>query len=117
MERSVMSSSKVRVGIVGVGNCASSFVQGLSYYQDARTNEPVPGLMNVTVGGYHVGDVEISAAFDVNASKVGRDVSEAIFAPPNNTHRFAKVAPLGVRVERGRTLDGLGRYLRDAIDE
>jgi myo-inositol-1-phosphate synthase len=117
MHAAASRSSKVRVGLIGVGNCASSFVQGLSYYHDARTNEPVPGLMNVEVGGYHVGDVEISAAFDVNASKVGRDVSEAVFATPNNTHRFAQVPPLGVRVERGRTLDGLGRYLREEIDE
>src|SRR5215213_7353800 len=97
MERSVMSSSKVRVGIVGVGNCASSFVQGLSYYQDAKSNEPVPGLMNVELGGYHIGDIEIASAFDVNASKVGKDVSEAIAAEPNNTFRFSKVPRTGVR--------------------
>ena len=101
-------ASKVRVGIVGVGNCASSFVQGLSYYRDATSNEPVPGLMNVEVGGYHVSDVEISAAFDVNAAKVGRDVSEAIFANPNNTQRFSAVPQSGIRVHRGPTLDGLG---------
>ena len=112
-----LRSQKVRVGVVGVGNCASSFIQGLGYYRNARDNEPVPGLMNVEVGGYHVGDVEISAAFDVNAAKVGRDVAEAILAPPNNTHRFADVKPLGVRVARGRTLDGLGRYLREEIEE
>ena len=111
------SSQSVRVGIVGVGNCASSFVQGLSYYRNARTNEPVPGLMNSELGGYHVSDVKISAAFDINASKVGRDVAEAIFAAPNNTNRFAKVPPTGVRVHRGRTLDGLGRYLRGEIEE
>jgi myo-inositol-1-phosphate synthase len=112
-----MGARKVRVGIVGVGNCASSFVQGLSYYRDAKGNEPVPGLMNVELGGYHVGDVEISAAFDVSASKVGRDVSEAIFADPNNTQRFAAVPECGVPVQRGRTLDGIGKYLRDEIDE
>ena len=112
-----MSSSKVRVGIVGVGNCASSFVQGLSYYRDAKGNEPVPGLMNVELGGYHIGDIEIASAFDVNASKVGRDVSEAIFAEPNNTQRFAPVPMSGIAVNRGRTLDGLGKYLRDEIDE
>ena len=112
-----MSSSKVRVGIVGVGNCASSFVQGLSYYRDAKGNEPVPGLMNVELGGYHIGDIEIASAFDVNASKVGRDVSEAIFAEPNNTQRFAPVPMIGIAVSRGRTLDGLGKYLRDEIDE
>jgi myo-inositol-1-phosphate synthase len=108
---------KVRVGIVGVGNCASSFVQGLSFYRDASANEPVPGLMNVDVGGYQVGDVEISAAFDVNAAKVGRDVADAIGAPPNNTFRFAQVPPTGVTVQRGPTLDGLGQYLREDIEE
>jgi myo-inositol-1-phosphate synthase len=112
-----MSSRKVRVGIVGVGNCASSFVQGLSYYQDAKGNEPVPGLMNVELGGYHISDVEISSAFDVNASKVGRDVSEAIFAAPNNTQRFSAVPKSGIIVNRGKTLDGLGKYVRDEIDE
>ncbi len=110
-------SRKVRVGIVGVGNCASSLVQGLSYYRDASGNEPVPGLMNVELGGYHVSDVEVSAAFDVNASKVGRDLAEAIFAKPNNTQRFALVPPSGIRVHRGPTLDGLGKYLRDAVEE
>jgi myo-inositol-1-phosphate synthase len=112
-----MGSAKVRVGIVGVGNCASSFVQGLSYYRDADGNEPVPGLMNVEFGGYHVSDVEISAAFDVNARKVGRDVSEGIFAAPNNTQLFAGVPPCGIRIHRGPTLDGLGKYLRAEIDE
>ena len=112
-----MNSRKVRVGIVGVGNCASSFVQGLSYYRDAKGNEPVPGLMNVEIGGYHVSDVEVSAAFDVNASKVGRDVSEAIFAQPNNTQRFAAVPHSGIIVNRGKTLDGIGKYLRDEIEE
>jgi myo-inositol-1-phosphate synthase len=112
-----MSSGKVRVGIVGVGNCASSFVQGLSYYRDVTGNEPVPGLMNIEVGGYHIGDVEVSAAFDVNASKVGQDLSDAIFAAPNNTQRFASVPRSGIVVRRGKTLDGLGKYLRDEIDE
>ncbi len=110
-------ASKVRVGIVGVGNCASSFVQGLSYYRDAHGNEPVPGLMNVELGGYHVGDVEVASAFDISAAKVGRDVSEAIFATPNNTQRFAAVPESGIRVHRGPTLDGLGKYLRDVIEE
>ena len=112
-----MSSRKLRVGIVGVGNCASSFVQGLTYYRDAQANEPVPGLMNVELGGYHVGDVEIASAFDVNAHKVGRDVAEAILAPPNNTQRFSPVAPTKVSVERGPTLDGLGKYLREEVPE
>jgi myo-inositol-1-phosphate synthase len=112
-----MSSRKVRVGIVGVGNCASSFVQGLSYYKDAKGNEPVPGLMNVDIGGYHISDVEVSAAFDVNATKVGRDVSEAIFTAPNNTQRFSAVPESGIIVHRGKTLDGLGKYLREEIEE
>ncbi|MEE1655323.1 inositol-3-phosphate synthase [Microvirga sp. CF3062] len=112
-----MNSRKVRVGIVGVGNCASSFVQGLSYYKDAKGNEPVPGLMNVDIGGYHIGDVEVSSAFDISASKVGRDVSEAIFAEPNNTQRFAPVPESGIIVHRGKTLDGLGKYLREEIEE
>jgi len=112
-----VTSRKLRVGIVGVGNCASSFVQGLSYYRGAQANEPVPGLMNVELGGYHVSDIEISAAFDVNAAKVGRDVADAIFAPPNNTVKFAHVPETGIVVQRGRTLDGLGKYLRAELDE
>jgi myo-inositol-1-phosphate synthase len=112
-----MSRSALRVGIVGVGNCASSFVQGLTYYRDAPANEPVPGLMSVELGGYHVRDVTLSAAFDVNAAKVGRDVAEAIFARPNNTARFAEVPGTGVVVQRGKTLDGIGQYLRDWIEE
>src|SRR4051812_29692045 len=112
-----MTRRKLRVGLVGVGNCASSFVQGLSYYREANANEPVPGLMNIELGGYHVGDVEISAAFDVSAAKVGRDVAEAINASPNNTQRFAHVSKTGITVRRGKTLDGLGKYLRDEIEE
>ena len=112
-----MSRGKLRVGLVGVGNCASSFVQGVDYYRSASANEPVPGLMHVALGGYHVGGIEIASAFDVNAAKVGRDVSEAIFSPPNNTMRFASPKPSGVRVARGPTLDGLGKYLREEITE
>jgi myo-inositol-1-phosphate synthase len=112
-----LSRRSVRVGIVGVGNCASSFVQGLSYYRDANANEPVPGLMNVELGGYHVGDVEIASAFDIAAAKVGRDLAQAIVAPPNNTQRFADVPETGIVVQRGRTLDGVGKYLRDQIPE
>jgi myo-inositol-1-phosphate synthase len=107
---------KVRIGIVGVGNCASSLVQGLSYYREAKSNEPVPGLMNASIGNYHVRDIEISAAFDVNARKVGKDVADALWEAPNNTHRFADVAPTGVTVHPGRTLDGIGQYLRDDIE-
>jgi myo-inositol-1-phosphate synthase len=109
--------STVRIGIVGVGNCASSLVQGLEYYKDADPSTRVPGLMHVDLAGYHVGDVEVVAAFDVDAKKVGKDVSEAIFAEPNNTIRFSDVPPTGVVVERGRTLDGLGQYYRQIVTE
>jgi myo-inositol-1-phosphate synthase len=109
--------SKVKLAIVGVGNCASSLVQGLEYYKDAEPTETVPGLMHVDLGGYHVRDVEIVAAFDVDAKKVGRDVAEAIVSEPNNTIRFADVPHLGVDVRRGPTLDGLGRYYRETIEE
>ncbi len=109
-------SRKVRVGIVGVGNCASSFVQGISHYGLAEANVPVPGLMHPELGGYFVGDIEISAAFDVNARKIGLDVADAIFVPPNTTQRFATVPKTGVTVQRGRTLHGLAKYLRDEID-
>ncbi len=112
-----MTNERIRVGVVGVGNCASALVQGLEFYRDARPGEEVPGLMHVDLGGYHVGDVEIVAAFDVDAKKVGRDLSEAIFAEPNNTVQFADVPPNGVEVLRGPTLDGLGQYYRDEITE
>jgi myo-inositol-1-phosphate synthase len=108
---------KVRVGLVGVGNCASSFVQGLTYYRNNLENAPVPGLMSPDVGGYRVGDIEIASAFDVSAAKVGRDVAEAIHAPPNNTIKFADVKPVARTVRRGPTLDGLGRYLRETVEE
>src|ERR1043165_3521610 len=117
MPRSTPRSDRVRVGIVGVGNCASSFIQGLTHYRGVRSNEPVPGLTNASVGNYRVGDIEITSAFDVSAAKVGRDVSEAIWAEPNNTYRFANVRPAGVKVRRGPTLDGIGQYLRDDIEE
>jgi myo-inositol-1-phosphate synthase len=107
---------KVRIGIVGVGNCASSLVQGLRYYREAKSNEPVPGLMNVSVGGYHIGDIELAAAFDVNARKVGKDVADALWEAPNNTCRFAEVPPTGVTVLRGRTLDGIGQYLQEDVE-
>ncbi|MDX0455166.1 inositol-3-phosphate synthase [Sinorhizobium medicae] len=112
-----MGSKSIRVGLVGIGNCASSLVQGLTFYRDAKEDEPVPGLMHANLGGYRVGDIEISAAFDVAASKVGRDVAEAIYAAPNNTFRFANAPSTGVVVQRGRTLDGIGRYLREEIEE
>lgn len=107
----------IRVAIAGVGNCASSLVQGVEYYRDARTDETVPGLMHVTLGGYHVRDLTFVAAFDVDAGKVGLDLAKAIFVPPNNTIRFSEVPDLGVTVQRGPTLDGLGRYYREAVEE
>ena len=109
--------SKVRVAIIGVGNCASALVQGVHYYRDAADDALVPGLMHVNLGGYHVRDIEFSAAFDVDANKVGQDLSAAIFAPPNNTIRFAEVPPLGVPVQRGMTHDGLGKYLSRVISK
>jgi myo-inositol-1-phosphate synthase len=109
--------SKVRAAIVGVGNCASSLVQGLEYYKDASPEDRVPGLMHVKLGPYHVSDVEVVAAFDVDGKKVGRDVSEAIYTEPNNTIRFADVPPTRVTVQRGPTLDGLGKYYREVIRE
>ena len=115
MHSRLQDRRRVRVGIVGVGNCASSFVQGLSHYRNAKSNEPVPGLMNVDVGGYHVSDIEIASAFDINANKVGRDVADAIWAEPNNTYRFSNVAQTGVIVRRGPVLDGIGQYLEDDV--
>ena len=110
--------SKVRVAIVGVGNCASSLVQGLHFYRDADPGEQIPGLMHVQLGPYQVSDVEIAAAFDVDGKKVGRDVAEAIFAEPNNTIRLVEdLPPSGVQVQRGPTYDGLGRYYREMIQE
>jgi myo-inositol-1-phosphate synthase len=109
--------SKVRLAIVGVGNCASSLVQGIEYYKDASPEEPVPGLMHVELGGYHIRDIEVVAAFDVDAKKVGTDLAEAIYSEPNNTIRFADVPPTGVVVQRGHTLDGLGIYYRETITE
>ncbi|HEX2282970.1 MAG TPA: inositol-3-phosphate synthase, partial [Thermomicrobiales bacterium] len=97
--------------------CASSFVQGLSHYRHAQSNEPVPGLMHPDLGGYEIGDIEIASAFDVAAAKVGLDVADAIFTKPNNTQRFASVAKTGVTVQRGNTEDGLGSYLRETIEE
>ena len=107
----------VRVAIVGVGNCAASLVQGVEYYRDADPQSRVPGLMHVQFGDYHVRDVEFVAAFDVDAKKVGRDLSEAIGASENNTIKICDVPPTGVTVQRGHTLDGLGKYYRETIDE
>jgi myo-inositol-1-phosphate synthase len=107
--------SKVRVAIVGVGNCANSFIQGVHYYRDADPAEKVPGLMHVDLGGYHVRDIEFTAAFDIDADKVGKDLSEAIWAGQNDTIRFADVPPMGIPVHRGMTHDGLGKYLKEKI--
>jgi myo-inositol-1-phosphate synthase len=107
----------IRVAIVGVGNCASSLVQGVHYYRDASPDQAVPGLMHVQFGDYHVRDVEFVAAFDVDAKKVGRDLAEAINASENNTIKICDVPPAGVVVQRGHTLDGLGRYYREMITE
>jgi len=106
---------KVRVAIIGVGNCASSLVQGVQYYQDAPEDAEIPGLMNATVGGYHVSDIEFSAAIDVVEGKVGKDLSEAIWAHPNNTMKFADVPHLGVPVSRGMTHDGIGKYVSTMV--
>ncbi len=107
----------IRFAIAGIGNCASSLIQGIGYYKDADPDERVPGLMNVVLGGYHVSDLEPVAAFDVDAAKVGTDLSKAICAGQNNTIRFAEVGDLGVTVQRGPTLDGLGRYYKEVVDE
>jgi myo-inositol-1-phosphate synthase len=109
------SAKKVRVAVIGVGNCASSLVQGIQYYREAKPDDFVPGLMHVNLGGYHINDIEFSAAFDIDQNKVGKDISEAIFASPNNTYRFAEVPKLGARVYRGMTHDGLGKYLSRVI--
>src|SRR5260221_163621 len=109
------TDDKVRVAIVGVGNCANSFIQGVQYYKDADPSEEVPGLMHVDLGGYHVRDVEFVAAFDIDSEKVGKDLSEAIWSGQNNTIKFADVPELGVKVERGMTHDGLAKYLQAKI--
>jgi len=110
-------SKKIRVAIVGVGNCASSLIQGRYYYENAAETDFVPGLMHVNLGGYHVRDIEFVAAFDIDKNKVGKDLSEAIYQKPNNTFVFQKVPHLGVKVERGMTHDGLGKYLSQIIEK
>src|SRR5690349_6976318 len=117
MKKEALAMSSVRVAIVGVGNCASSLVQGVEYYRNADPNERVPGLMHVTFGDYHVRDVEFVAAFDVDAKKVGRDLSEAIVASENNTITITEVPPTGVTVQRGHTYDGLGEYYQEMVTE
>ncbi|MGB5933798.1 MAG: inositol-3-phosphate synthase [Anaerolineae bacterium] len=106
---------KVRVAIIGVGNCASALVQGVHFYRQVQEHDFVPGLMHVTLGGYHISDIEFAAAFDIDSKKVGKDLSEAIFTLPNNTYKFAEVPPMDVSVSRGMTHDGLGKYLRQVI--
>ena len=107
--------SKVNVAIIGVGNCASSLVQGVYYYKNASADEFVPGLMHVSLAGYHISDINFVAAFDIDKNKVGKDISKAIYTPPNNTFKFCDVPKTGVRVERGMTHDGLGKYLSQII--
>ena len=110
-----MGKKKVRVAIIGVGNCASSLVQGVHYYKDATDDETVPGIMNVNLAGYHISDIEFTMGIDVNITKVGKDLSEAIFAEPNNTYKFSRVPKMDVPVVRGMTHDGLGKYLKEVI--
>src|SRR6266581_1247502 len=111
------NDGKIRVAIVGVGNCASSLVQGRYYYENAKVDDFVPGLMHVSLGGYHVRDIEFVAAFDIDKNKVGKDLSEAIFTAPNNTVKFSDVPKLGVRVDRGMTHDGIGKYVADLVEK
>ncbi|MEW6033973.1 MAG: inositol-3-phosphate synthase [Chloroflexota bacterium] len=106
---------QINVAIIGVGNCASSLIQGVRFYQHAKDDEFVPGLMHVRLGGYHISDIRFVAAFDIDKNKVHKDLGEAIFTPPNNTVKFSDVPPLGVKVERGMTHDGLGKYLSQII--
>src|SRR2546430_10317021 len=105
------NKKKIRVAIIGVGNCASSLVQGVEYYRDAPDDQFIPGLMHTRLGGYHVSDIEFSAAFDIDKNKVGKDLAEAIFTEPNNTYKFSKVPNLRVPVQRGMTHDVLGQIL------
>jgi myo-inositol-1-phosphate synthase len=111
------SNGKVRVAIIGVGNCANSLLQGVEYYKHADRDQFVPGLMHVDLGGYHISDIEFSAAFDVTTDKVGKDLADAIWAHPNDTYRFAQVPKTGVTVARGMTHDGLGRYLSEIVEK
>ena len=108
---------KIRVAMIGVGNCASSLIQGIEYYKNNKDTDFVPGVMHVNLGGYHIRDTEFVAAFDIDKNKVGKDLSEAIFTPPNNTTKFSKVPNLKVKVERGMTHDGLGKYLSQIIQK
>lgn len=111
-----MSKKKVRVAIIGVGNCASALVQGVHFYKDAADDDYVPGIMHVNLGGYHISDIEFTMGIDINITKVGKDLSEAIYAEPNNTYKFATVPHMDVPVVRGMTHDGLGKYLKEVIE-
>lgn len=111
------NTSKIRAAIVGVGNCASSLVQGVEFYKNAKENEFIPGLMHANLGGYRISDITFSAAFEIDKNKVGKDLSEAIFTKPNNTIKFSNVPKLGVEVQRGMTHDGLGKYLSKVIEK
>jgi myo-inositol-1-phosphate synthase len=111
------NNGKVRVAVIGVGNCANALLQGVEYYRDADPDQFVPGLMHVDLGGYHVGDIEFTAAFDVTTTKVGKDLADAIWAHPNDTIKFADVPPTGVKVSRGMTHDGIGKYLAEIVDK
>lgn len=108
---------KINVAIIGVGNCASSLVQGIHYYKDAQEGEPIPGIMHINLGGYHIRDINFVAAFDIDKNKVGKDLSEAIFTKPNNTFKFTDVPSSGVTVQRGMVHDGLGKYLSEIIEK
>jgi myo-inositol-1-phosphate synthase len=109
--------ARIRVAIVGVGNCASSLVQGVEFYRRAAGGSPIPGIMHLELGGYHIGDIDFVAGFDIAKGKVGCDLAQAIYASPNNTERFANVPPTGVEIRRGPTYDGIGQYLSDVIVE
>ncbi|MBD0349436.1 MAG: inositol-3-phosphate synthase, partial [Thermoleophilia bacterium] len=111
------SDEKVRVALIGVGNCANSLLQGVQYYRDAPDDQFVPGLMHVNLGGYHVRDIEFTAAFDVTTAKVGKDLADAIWAHPNDTIKFADVPKTGITVSRGMTHDGLGKYLSQVVQK
>jgi myo-inositol-1-phosphate synthase len=109
--------SKIKVAIIGIGNCASSLIQGVEYYKDAKNADFIPGLMHISLGGYDIRDIELVAAFDIDKNKVGKDLSDAIITPPNNTAKFSDVPHLGVKVHRGMTHDGLGKYLSQIIQK
>ena len=117
MAKKKASNKKVRVAIIGVGNCASSLVQGVEFYKSAEASDEIPGLMHPVLGEYHINDIEFTAAFDVDSDKVGKDLSEAIYAGQNNTYKFSDVPKTGVTVERGMTHDGIGKYLSEVIEK